>query len=285
MNKKFGHGKGTLNAKTYWRQVGDIINDNFIEEDFYMDEKMIQEIKATVDSFFSEKEEAEVRRKTEEALQKSAETISELTVALEEKNSKSEEVATKVKELEEEIAELKSGLEAAQTEKASTEEKLTKATTTIEEMKKDQATELRLADLEKAGVASGKEAQTAKIREMSDEEFAAYKEERIELRNAVIAELDSSDDGSSTAEEEAAAKLASEEEEAAAAEAAAAEAVAAAASASAEEGVKTIPAKVDQTQSISAALNFETVPSKDVTKRYEEMGQAMADLMTGKKDK
>jgi predicted transcriptional regulator len=78
-----------------------------------MDEKLTQEIKAMVDSFFSEKEEAEVRRKTEEALQKSADTISELTAALEDKSSESEELAAKVAELETQIAELQTGLEAA----------------------------------------------------------------------------------------------------------------------------------------------------------------------------
>jgi chromosome segregation ATPase len=187
---------------------------------------------------------------------------------LEEKNSESEETAAKIEELESAIAELQSGLEAAQTEKASVEEKLTEATSTIEEMKKDKAAEVRLADLEKAGVASGKEAQMAKVREMSDEEFAAYKEERIELRNAVIAELEATP--AETAEEEVE-ETASEEEEVE--------------TASEEEEVETVPAKVDPGQAVSAALNFETVPSTGVMAKYAEMGKAMAELMTGKKDK
>jgi len=242
-----------------------------------MDEKLVNEIKAMVDSFFSEKEEAEVRRKTEEALQKSAETIGELTAALEEKNGESEEVATKIEELEAKVAELTSELEAAQTEKASAEEKLTEAESTIEEMKKDKAAEERLAQLEEAGVSSGKEAQLAKIREMDDEEFAAYKEERIELRNAVIAELETSQ--SEEASEEENEEEASEESEEASEEENEEEA--------SEEGdeVDTTPAKVDPGQTVSAALNFETRPSKDVMSKYAELGKAMAENMTGKKDK
>lgn len=243
-----------------------------------MDEKLIQEIKAMVDSFFSEKEEAEVRRKTEEALQKSAETIGELTAALEEKNSESEEVATKLEELEAKVAELQTELEAAQTEKASADDKLAEAEQTIEEMKKDKAAEARIAELEEAGVSSGKEAQMAKIREMNDEEFAAYKEERIELRNAVIAELESNQPEKEVSEEEN--EEASEESEEASEENNEEEA-------SEEEGeeVDTTPANVDPGHAISAALNFETIPSKDVVSKYAEMGKAMAELMTGKKDK
>jgi len=244
-----------------------------------MDEKTQQEIKAMVDSFFSEKEEAEVRRKTEEALQRSAETISELTTALEGKNSESEEVATQVEELNTKIAELTSELEAAQDEKASADEKLTEAENTIEEMKKDKAAEARMAELEEAGVASGKEAQTARVREMADEEFVAYKEERIELRSAVIAELESSEgseeEGAEEGSEEEGAEEGSEEE---GAEEGSEEG-------SEEEEVDTPPAEIDPGQAVSAALNFETVPSSDVMSKYAEMGKAMADIMTGKKDK
>jgi hypothetical protein len=134
-------------------------------------------------------------------------------------------------------------------------------------MKKDKAAEERMKQLEEAGVSSGSESQVAKIREMSDEEFASYKEERVELRNAVIAELE--------ANKEAPAEEAAEEE---------VEEEAAAEEEAAEEEVETPPAEVDPNKAISAALNMESIPSTDLVSKYAEMGKAMAKLMTGKKD-
>ena len=237
-----------------------------------MDEKLKQEIKAMVDSFFSEKEEADVRQKTEEALQRSAESINELTVALEDKTSEVDELASKIEELEAKNAELTTELEAAQSEKASADEKLTEALTSIEEMKKDKAAEVRMAELDAEGVAGDKAALEAKVREMTDEEFASYKEERVELRKAVLAELEAAKEnetGTESAEEEVPEEPATEQ---------AAEEVA-------EEEVETPPADVNSQHAVSAALNFETVPSKDVMARYAEMGKAMAESMVGKKDK
>ena len=60
-----------------------------------MDEKTKKELKNEIESIvaviFSEKEEADVRKKTEMALQESAEKIQELTTCLEERN---EEIST-----------------------------------------------------------------------------------------------------------------------------------------------------------------------------------------------
>jgi hypothetical protein len=53
-----------------------------------MDEmKLKKDIEAHVAAIFSEKEEAEMRKQTEQALQKAATTIEDLTNALEERNA------------------------------------------------------------------------------------------------------------------------------------------------------------------------------------------------------
>ena len=48
------------------------------------------QVAQVVENLFNEKEEAEIRRKTEEELQKAASSISDLTSALEEKNTEVE---------------------------------------------------------------------------------------------------------------------------------------------------------------------------------------------------
>ena len=121
-----------------------------------MDEKikmeLKQEIESMVTAIFSEKEEADIRRKTEIALQDSAEKIQELTTCLEERN---EEIATsndKIAENEEKIQNLESELEAAKVEIEEANTKLTEAETALEELKKDRAAELRMAELTEAKV-------------------------------------------------------------------------------------------------------------------------------------
>ena len=49
-----------------------------------------------------------------------------------------------------------------------------------------------------------------------------------------------------------------------------------------EEDDVTPPANVDPGQAISAALNMEIFPSDDVTKKYQDLGKAMASLLVEK---
>jgi len=252
-----------------------------------MDDKLKKDIEAVVAEIFSQKEEADQKARTEEALQKSADTITELTEAVEGKNTELQEKADSIVELEEKISELTSELEAAKKEVTEVSEKLNEAETTIENMEKDKAAELRMSELTKAGVSrSDKDAQTAKVREMDDEEFAAYRDELIDLRKAVEAELAKVAEGAEeeeaaeetpaeetpaeeAAEEEESEEAASEEEEEESSE-----------EASEEEEEETPPANVDPDKAVAAAMNLEVMPSDDMMAKYLKMGKAMASRMT-----
>ena len=154
-----------------------------------MDEKLRKDVEAVVAAIFSEQEEAEIRKQTEEALGKSATTIEELTVALEAKNSEFEELEAKLSESEDKAKDLTTELEAAQEKIEEATKKSDEAEGALEEIRKDRATELRMKELEEAGVMSDEEAQSGKVREMSDEDFASYRDELVSIREAVIAEL------------------------------------------------------------------------------------------------
>lgn len=232
-----------------------------------MNEELKKNVEAAVAEIFSQKEEAEQRAETEKALQKSADTISQLTAALEDKNSADEEVATLINDLENKVKELTSGLEAAKNEAEESATKLAESEKIIEGMRKDKAAELRMAELAKAGVAlSDKDTQTAKIRDMEDEEFGSYRDELVSLRRAVEAELAKAVLEEETQEEEAAEAEDEEVEEEVAAEE--------------EELVEeTLPANVDPGQAIAAALNMEVMPSDSVLAKYAKLGEAMAKRM------
>ena len=245
-----------------------------------MDEKLRKDVEAVVAAIFSEQEEAEIRKQTEEALGKSATTIEELTTALEAKNSEFDELEVKLSESEDKAKDLTTELEAAQEKIEEATKKSDEAEGALEEIKKDRATELRMKELEEAGVVSDEETQSSKVREMSDEDFASYKGELVSIREAVIAELSKAGE----TEEEKAAREKQEQEDAdkAAAEAAAAEA--AAAEEGGEEGTETPPANIDPGTAISAALNLEIFPTKDMKEKYGEMGKAMAKLFDEEKN-
>lgn len=237
-----------------------------------MDDKLRKDVEAVVANIFSEKEEADIRQKTEEALSKSATTIDELTTALETKNTEVEELEAKFSESEETAKNLQTELEAAQKEVEEANKKLTESEKVVEEMQKDKATELRMVELTEAGVVSDEEAQASKIRDMSDEEFASYREELVSLRAAIVAQLEKAKEDTDEQEE---AEEEAEEKEEAEEEAEEKE------DADEEDGV-TPPANVDPGQAISAALNMEIFPSDDVVKKYQDLGKAMASLMVDK---
>lgn len=252
-----------------------------------MDEKLLKEVEAMVADIFSQKEEAEQKAKTEEALQKSAETITQLTEALEAKNTESDETASQIADLQSQIEELNSKLEAAQNEAEEVAAKLTESEKTIEEMLKDKAADLRMAELEEAGVAlSNRDGQKAKVREMEDEEFAAYKEELVDIRSAVQAELAKKEEEKAEegTEEETPAEEASNEEEENKEDETASEEEQESEEASEEDDEETPPANVDTTKATAAAMNFEVRPSDDLIAKYRKLGDAMANRWR-KKDK
>ena len=251
-----------------------------------MDEKLREEIKAAVASIFSEKEEADMRKKTEDALQRSAETIQELTASLEAKNEELDQKNEKIVEADEKAQTLQAELEAAKQEVKDVTDKLTAATVELEKIRKDIAAEKRMAELKEAKIADLNEvSQLEKVREMTDEEVASYKAERIALREAVVAEIKAAMDKDQATEAEAKAKA---DAEAAAKAEAEAKAQAAAAAAGNEENASeddkgTPPANIDPGHAVSAALNMEIIPSKDVMNKYAELGKALAETMTKSK--
>jgi colicin import membrane protein len=252
------------------------------------------QVAKVVEDLFNAKEEAEIRQRTEAELQKAATSISDLTTALEDKNSELAEVTNKLSENETAMQELTSELEAAKSELEQANEKISETEKTLEDMRKDRASELRMAELEDAGVArSDRESQEAKVREMTDEDFASYKDELVSVRNAVVEELEKA---RQQAEADAQAeKDAAEEAAKAARDAAAAEAANAAEEAednaddsenasdnneADDEGVP--PAQVNPGNATMASLNLESVPSDDVMAKYRKMGEAMAKSWTKK---
>ena len=245
-----------------------------------MDEKLRKDVEAVVAAIFSEQEEAEIRRQTEEALSKSANTIEELTTALEAKNSEFEELEAKFSESEEKANSLQTELEATQEKIEEANKKSTEAENALEEIQKDRATELRMKELEEAGVISDEETQSTKVREMSDEDFTSYRDELVSDREAVIAELSKAGDQETDEEKAAREKQEQEDADKAAAEAAAAEGE----EEGEEEGTETPPANIDPGTAISAALNLEIFPTKDMKEKYGEMGKAMAKLFDEEKN-
>jgi chromosome segregation ATPase len=230
-----------------------------------MEDKLRKDVEAVVAKIFSEKEEAEIRKQTEEALGKSATTIEELTSALETKNIEVEELEAKLTEADDNAKNLQTELEAARNEVVEANEKVKVSEDALEEIQKDRATELRMRELEVAGIISDKEAQSVKIRNMSDEEFASYKKELVSIREAVIAELSKQPAPQQAVEDKVKGKENTEEvvEEGVAEE---------------DESKTAPPANIDPGKAISAALNMEIFPPKDMVSKYEELGKAMAKL-------
>jgi hypothetical protein len=252
-----------------------------------MSDKLTQDVRAEVDNIFKQKEEIAMRKQTEEALNKSAEKINELVASLEAKDEELGTFESKLEELEETVSELsiankelKENLETATSDFEAKKEELTKRAETaeaeLENMKKDQLAQARFEELKGDGVAATDEKaikdQVAKIREMEDGDFEAYKAERVELRKSVIAELEASSQ-EETAEEETKEETTEEEtseEETASEEETEAELE------DEEEAAADSEDPIEPMKAMAALLNMETIPGKDMLKKYNELGKAMA---------
>lgn len=245
-----------------------------------MDDKLKNDVEAVVAKIFSEKEETEIRKQTEEALSKAAATIEDLTVSLEAKNSEVSELTEQLSEAKEKATNLETDLEAVKEEIEEAKNRSAELESTLEEIEKDKATALRITELEEAGVISDKEAQSSKVREMTDEEFASYKDELAAVRAAIIAELSKSDETEEKVEadteekvetEEADVEETEEKEEADTEEKEETEEDA--------EEKETPPANIDKNQAVEAALNLELAAADDIKNKYQKLGTAMADLL------
>jgi len=235
-----------------------------------MDEKLIADIKAMVQQIFAEQEESDKQLLTEQALEKSARAISDLTDELataksevetaQEKASSDLEVATaEIESLkvdmaakDGEIEEAKTKVEEAEAKTTTLETELSEAKVATEKIEKDIETAARMADLDELKIVrSDRDGQEAKVREMDDEAFASYKAELTELRTAVEAELADAQENASDDD-------------------------------ASDDGVVTPPVEVDTENAVSAALNMEVTVSDDMKTEYAALGDAMAEALTDK---
>ena len=248
-----------------------------------MSDKMTQEIKDIVDGIFRQKEESIMRKETEDALRNSRDALTALNESLEAKDSELTEskegvsslndtiteLTNKISELEGSINTLEQGKSDFESREADIIKRAEKAEEDLENIKKDLLAKARFGDLKEAGIASSNEEdQTAKVRELSDEEFSAYKDELLVIRESIIAELSTSDsnDTSATGTEEAdnvdgegtTKEVAENDEEDAA---------------GSEDTINPMDAT-------TAALNMEVV-SGSIMAKYKEMGDQMAANISG----
>jgi chromosome segregation ATPase len=234
-----------------------------------MDEKLKRDIEGVVAGIFSEKEEQEMRKRTEEALSEAATTIENLTETLEEKNAELDGMKETVSTKEAEIDSLTTKIDEQKSEMDKLQEALAEKEATLEEMHKTKKAEDRMKVLSEEKVAHSNEAeqekQFAKVKEMSDEDFETYKEELVSLRKAVVAEIDLNRPQS---EEENVSEEKAEENSEEAEE---------------QEDDETVdPANVDPEKAESAAVNLES-DDDSVIKKYEELGKEMASRMINRK--
>ena len=241
-------------------------------------DKFFEDIKSVVAQIFSEKEESDKVKQTEEALQRLAVSNEELTVTLEASNEEVADLQEKLTVSDEKTIELQAGLEAAQKEvgvaKKEVEEanqKISETEAALEEINKDRAAEIRMSEIEEAGIArKDSDSQLAKVREMSDEEFTEYKEELVSVREAIKAELE-------------AAKAKVKGEGVVATENTTQDTAGASDVNTEEENIITPPVNVSPGDAVSAAMNLEIITSKDISAKYADLGNAMAAALTKSK--
>jgi len=128
----------------------------------------------------------------EEAFEEAKTQITDLESALETATEEKDKLVDDIEALKAEKEELEKSASDTDSEKDDLKKALDEATKKIEEltkqiedMEKDAAMNLRIGDLDKLGLLSkGKAAdkQKAKVRDMSNEEYAEYKDELLELR-------------------------------------------------------------------------------------------------------
>jgi len=235
--------------------------DNVISET-----NLEKDILTIVEKVFSKKEEASQKLAMQEALTESATAIESMTTELETLQSEFEAAKTALKEelatKDTKLSEVTTELEAAQKKAEGLTSELAGVKEEIDNMKKDKVAEARMKALEEAKVifSTDVEKQFAKVREMSDEDFVSYRDERVNLREAVAKEL-----AEQREVQEAAATVENPVTDVTGTE-----------TAVESDTVVTPPANIGPGQAMAAAMNFETRPSDDMVKKYSELGKAMA---------
>ncbi len=236
------------------------------------------DIQSIVNDIFSDREEADARKKTEEELKRAADTIAGLTTSLEEQNGVSEELEGKLAEANDKFSDLESKLEAAEKDLEDVKATLSTTEEDLDKMKKDKVAEERMTALTEAKILhSDVNAQREKVLAMTDEDFASYKKDLEDVRKAVEQELaktppkeveppppekDDAGEGDAGEGDDTASDDAGEGN---------------ADDAAPIDTPSTPPANVAPGAAIAAALNFEVAATPDMLAKYGELGKAMAD--------
>lgn len=226
-----------------------------------MEDKLKRQVEEAVNAIFASKEEDTNRRKAEVALQESADTIQDLTSQVEAAAEAAEAKEAKITELETQVEtaaiektalveQHEVALKEATDAKEAAEVELEKVTLELSTMKKEITADKRMAELATAGVVrEAKDVQRAKVMEMSDKDFTSYQEELVSIKAQVIASLNSTEVVADDIDEDDSA---------------------------------TPPANVNPDKKAQAALNLESQPSQDISKKYADLGIAMAEAIKNK---
>jgi len=221
-----------------------------------MDKDVLKkDIESMVAEIFSEKEDVAKKRLTEEALEKSAKVVTDLTDSVVEKDNTITDLETKISDVEAILTENSETIEAKKAKVVELEKQIEEVTTKLSaselkvvEMEKDTAADVRVAELKESKVNSTDQStQFKKVREMSDDEFASYKKELIDLRKSIKEEL-ASEENSTVSDDNIDNN---------------------------NETIVTPDMDIDSKNSEQAALNLET-DTNDVVSDYTDLGKAMA---------
>lgn len=162
-----------------------------------MVEKLVQDILAGKASAGASAELETIFGKASQTIEELKEEVSNLRVKAEEQSTAVEDLEQAKSELETEVSALKEQVETLITEKQELEERASVAEGTLEDMAKDKVADDRMAELSGLSVARVDEeafaTQKALIREMSDEDFVAYRDERVAMREELAATFKTED--------------------------------------------------------------------------------------------
>lgn len=162
-------------------------------------EQFVDNMRRAVEEVLAEREEVGRLDKIEKLLASTQNTINDLNKKIEDKSEELASASSDKEDLQAQIAELKvkaDKLEAKLTEANKSSEGLEVRATAAEKelagIAADRGLEVRMAELVESKVAKSeakRDSQSEKVRSMSDEEFAAYKQEMVDLRSDIKAEL------------------------------------------------------------------------------------------------
>lgn len=162
--------------------------------------------KSQVAEIFATEDVAQQKALLEEAFEEAKTQITDLESALDTASKEKETLVDEVESLKAEKEELEktkeeadSGTEKLQKALDEANSQIEELTKKIEEMEKDAAMNLRVSELDNLGLLFTKEKladrQKAKVRNLSEEEFAEYRDELLELREELGKETAKDDEG------------------------------------------------------------------------------------------